>query len=205
MSSRRNTEPPTVTHDDALLDAARDSILAVGWRRTTLTEVARRAGVSRMTLYRRWPDMQTLLADLMTREWAALTLPGAGDDDGDGDGDDRPALHRVASGVSRAVTALRGNPLFAQILQLDPELLLPYLLDRRGRTQDTLLGVLVQAVTDGQRDRSVRAGPATLLARSVLLATYGWVLSARTMSDAGVSVESLDAELRLLVERYLAP
>lgn len=207
MSSRRNIEPPTVTHDDALLDAARDSILAVGWRRTTLTEVARRAGVSRMTLYRRWPDMQTLLADLMTREWAALVLPGAGDDDGDGDGDgdDRPALHRVASGVSRAVTALRGNPLFAQILQLDPELLLPYLLDRRGRTQDTLLGVLVQAVTDGQRDRSVRAGPATLLARSVLLATYGWVLSARTMSDAGVSVESLDAELRLLVERYLAP
>lgn len=203
MSSRRNIEPPTVTHDDALLDAARDSILAVGWRRTTLTEVARRAGVSRMTLYRRWPDMQTLLADLMTREWAALVLPGAGDDDDDGD--DRPALHRVASGVSRAVTALRGNPLFAQILQLDPELLLPYLLDRRGRTQDTLLGVLVQAVTDGQRDRSVRAGPATLLARSVLLATYGWVLSARTMSDAGVSVESLDAELRLLVERYLAP
>lgn len=205
MSSRRNIEPPTVTHDDALLDAARDSILAVGWRRTTLTEVARRAGVSRMTLYRRWPDMQTLLADLMTREWAALVLPGAGDDDDDDDGDDRPALHRVASGVSRAVTALRGNPLFAQILQLDPELLLPYLLDRRGRTQNTLLGVLVQAVTDGQRDRSVRAGPATLLARSVLLATYGWVLSARTMSDAGVSVESLDAELRLLVERYLAP
>ena len=33
------TEP-----EDAYLDAARDCILDVGWRRTTLTEVARRAG-----------------------------------------------------------------------------------------------------------------------------------------------------------------
>ncbi len=57
---------------DAYLDAARDCILDVGWRRTTLTEVARRAGVSRMTIYRTWGDMPTLLGDLMTREWAGV-------------------------------------------------------------------------------------------------------------------------------------
>ena len=33
-----------------------------GVRRTTLTDVARRAGVSRMTIYRRWPDVRTLVA-----------------------------------------------------------------------------------------------------------------------------------------------
>ena len=60
------------TDESLLLDAARECILAVGWRRTTLTDVARRAGVSRMTIYRIWPDMQTLLADLMTREWSLL-------------------------------------------------------------------------------------------------------------------------------------
>src|SRR6476659_7358351 len=121
MSSLRNNEPPGFTPDDALLDAARECILAVGWRRTTLTEVARRAGVSRMTLYRRWPDMQTLLADLMTREWVTLARPGAADAT-----DDSPARERVAAAVTRSVTALRGNALFAQILHLDPELLLPY-------------------------------------------------------------------------------
>ena len=47
-------------------------ILDVGWRRTTLTEVARRAGVSRMTIYRTWPDMPQLLGDLMTREWGGV-------------------------------------------------------------------------------------------------------------------------------------
>ena len=54
---------------EGYLDAARESIFAVGWRRTTLTDIARRAGVSRMTIYRRWDDMQTLLADLLVREW----------------------------------------------------------------------------------------------------------------------------------------
>jgi AcrR family transcriptional regulator len=33
--------------EDTILDAARDCILAVGVRRTTMTDVARRAGVSR--------------------------------------------------------------------------------------------------------------------------------------------------------------
>ena len=57
---------------DLYLDAARDCVLDVGWRRTTLTEVARRSGVSRMTIYRTWSDMPTLLADLMTREWGEV-------------------------------------------------------------------------------------------------------------------------------------
>ncbi|MCW2850996.1 MAG: TetR/AcrR family transcriptional regulator, partial [Nocardioides sp.] len=65
MPSLRNN--PSGEPGDAYLDAARACILDVGWRRTTLTEVARRAGVSRMTIYRSWSDMQTLLGDLMTR------------------------------------------------------------------------------------------------------------------------------------------
>ena len=77
----------------AYLDAARACILDVGWRRTTLTEVARRAGVSRMTIYRTWSDMPQLLGDLMTREWgnvvaAIVDGPDAGRDAG------RPAGHR---------------------------------------------------------------------------------------------------------------
>jgi AcrR family transcriptional regulator len=38
---------------EAILDATRASVLDFGIRRTTLTDVARRAGVSRMTVYRR--------------------------------------------------------------------------------------------------------------------------------------------------------
>ena len=146
--------------DDAMLDAAREAILAVGWRRTTLTDVARRAGVSRMTLYRRWPDMQTLLGDLMTREWSAMTpaVPAVEAPSG---------AARVAGGVAATVAALRANELFAKIVHVDPELLLPYLLDRRGRTQDSLLELLAAGIGEGQRAGSVRAGDPVVLARAV--------------------------------------
>ena len=178
--------------DHALLDAARDAILAVGWKRTTLTDVARRAGVSRMTLYRRWPDMQTLLADLMTREFAGAVRPG---DPGDG----------LAAGIAATVATLRGNPLFRKIVEVDPELLVPYLLDRRGRTQDVLLGLVESAIAAGQESGQVRPGDPTLLARSLLLAAHGFAISAQTMTDDEVTEDALDAELVRLVDGYLAP
>src|SRR3954471_20757714 len=56
----------------AILDATHASVLAVGVRRTTLTDVARRAGVSRMTVYRLVPDVTTLILEVMSREFAAL-------------------------------------------------------------------------------------------------------------------------------------
>ena len=59
-------ESPSV--DDQILDAARSCVLDFGLRRTTLAEVARRAGVSRPTVYRRWPDTRAVVADLLTRE-----------------------------------------------------------------------------------------------------------------------------------------
>ena len=183
--------------EDALLDAARHCILAVGWRRTTLTDVARRAGVSRMTIYRRWPDMQTLLSDLMTREWSGVVETA-------GLGAAGSALERLTDGVPATVRALRSNDLFRKIVDVDPELLLPYLLARRGRSQDAVLGLLEQAISAGQDDGSVRAGDPGLLARGVILAAHGFVLSGETMADGRLTVDDLDAELRALTERYLA-
>ena len=189
----------SATGDVALLDAARANILAVGWRRTTLTDVARRAGVSRMTLYRRWPDMQTLLADLLVREWGGLIDIALLDPDVA----DATGRQRLGRGVVATVAALRENPLFVKIVEVDPELLLPYLLDRLGRNQEHVLELLASAIRAGQADGSVRAGDSDLLARSLLLAVQGSVLSARTMPDSLRG--PLDAELALLVERYLAP
>jgi AcrR family transcriptional regulator len=185
------------TLEDPYLDAARESILAVGWRRTPLTDVARRAGVSRMTIYRRWPDMQALLGDLLVREWGNLI------DDALLDADGLPSLERIARGVTGTVAALRANPVFQRILDVDPELLLPYLLDRRGRNQDHVLDLLATAIRNGQSDGSVRSGDPDLLARALLLALHGFVISRATMAD--VPADELDVELKTLIERYLQP
>jgi AcrR family transcriptional regulator len=199
----REVEPRS--GDDAYLDAAREAILAVGWSRTTLTDIARRAGVSRMTLYRRWPDTQTLLADLMTREWGAVVARAAEQASSTPD-----ARARITSTVVATVGALRENELVRRIVDVDPEELLPYLLDRRGRSQQYVADATATLVEEGQRDGSVRAGDPTTLARALLLATHGFVLSAHTMVDGAsngrdADVSHLDAELAHLVDRFLAP
>jgi AcrR family transcriptional regulator len=197
MTSSRNT-PERRTADDALLDAARDCVLAVGLRRTTLTDVARRAGVSRMTMYRRWPDMASLVADLMTREWSGLATRAQAAALGE------TARQRLVDGLATGARQLRNHPVFRRIVELDPEVLLPYLVDRRGTSQDRMLATLMETIAEGHADGSVRPGGSQLLGRGVLLALHGFVISAATMTDE-VTEADLDDELRLLLDRYLAP
>ncbi|MFE5909144.1 TetR/AcrR family transcriptional regulator [Streptomyces wedmorensis] len=188
---------------DPVLDAARDCVLAVGVRRTTLTDVARRAGVSRMTLYRRWPDVRTLVGDLMTREWIAVAADAMPPAD-----DDLPERTRIVEGLVGGVASFRAHPLFRKILDVDPELLLPYVLDRRGASQDALLGLLVTALEDGHEDGSVRHVQADLQARSLLLVVQSFTLSLRTMADETdpeLSEAAFLGELRTLLERTLTP
>ena len=201
-SIRHNPEPEETSRDDGYLDAAREAILAVGWSRTTLTDIARRAGVSRMTLYRRWPDTQTLLADLMTREWSAVvTAAAAASADG-------TARERITRGVVATVQGLRANDLVRRIVDVDPEVLLPYLLTRRGRSQEHVADATAALIAEGQRDGSVRTGDPETMARALVLAAHGFVLSAHTMVDAATAdpdLRPLDAELVHLVESYLLP
>src|SRR4030081_1128579 len=72
LADTRTRQAAARVGDDVLLDAARRCVLAVGVRRTTLAEIARTAQVSRMTLYRRFPDVRSVLAALMTREFSVL-------------------------------------------------------------------------------------------------------------------------------------
>lgn len=191
------------TAEDGYLDAARATILAVGWRRSTLTDVARRAGVSRMTIYRRWPDMQALLADLMVREWGPLvlgrlTLGRRGSEPLDRAG--------IADTVVDGLRSVRENALFAKIVEVDPELLLPYLIQRRGRTQDLVLDVLTDTLAAARETGEVRDADPRLLASSILLTLHGFLLSAATMTGPGrPDLDALDAELGHQLERYLAP
>ena len=203
----------------AVLDAARESILAVGWRRTTLTDVARRAGVSRMTLYRRWPDMTGLLGDLLTREWTAAMATVT-----EAPHPEESLLDQVQQAVVEVARAIRDDELFAKIIHVDPELLLPYLLHRRGRSQELVLAMLEPLLREGQRRSEIRPGDPVLMARTLLLTAQGFTLSVQTMTDGGsemvpeeivkqpsrraaapTTVADFETELGTLVHRYLAP
>ena len=120
-------------------------------------------------------EFDALLGDLMTREWASLVDLGP-----------RGANHRdrLVAGVVGTVTALRANELFTRIVELDPEMLLPYLLERTGRSQEHVLGLLVHGITAGQEAGAIRSGDPAVIARSIVLTAHGFTLSAQTMNLA---------------------
>ncbi|QUX28329.1 TetR/AcrR family transcriptional regulator [Nocardiopsis akebiae] len=194
MASIRNVE-------DRILDAARACVEAFGVRRTTLTDVARRAGVSRPTVYRRWPDATALVADLLTRELRRI-LADQGEGPGGPAGEDvRTRLVRHAAGVARALLA---HPLFVRIVDTEPELLATYTFQRLGTSHHAALELVEPVVAEGQRDGSVRAGDPAVLARLVLVTVQGTVTSRRLFAD--VTDESgLVDELAALLDGYLRP
>lgn len=187
---------PSQRHsDDAILDAARDCVLAVGVRRTTLTDVARRAGVSRMTLYRRYPDVAGLVGDLLTRELGALVAAQA-----EVATAARTGRARAVARLVHGVRALRAHPVMRKVMDVDPELLLPYLVTRLGGTQRIALESVTADLVQGQRDGSIRPGDPAVLARAVLLVVQSFVFSLDTV---GADTEQLYAELTTLLDSYL--
>src|SRR3954452_2551038 len=180
-----------------VLDATRAAVLAVGVRRTTLPDVARRAGVSRMTLYRLVPDVTTLILEVMTREFAALIA------------ESEQRVRRRRSGRARAVAAtvelvrrLPDAPLFRRVVDVDPELLLPYLTDRLGATQRLAIGHVRRLLADGVADGSIRRADLDVLSLTVLFATTPFVVSARLLGDEQRAA-ALD-ELGRMLDSWLA-
>lgn len=180
---------------DRLLDAARECVLAVGVRRTTVTDVARRAGVSRMTLYRRFPDLEGVLAALMTREFGRLVATAAAQASG------ATTRERVVAMVVHGSRALAGDPLFVRLLDVDPELLLPYVTRRLGGMQRIAVaaGAEALAVDDG----SVRTGVAPeVLSAAIELIARGFVLASHGELEPGLDPW---AELGRAIDGYLRP
>lgn len=201
MSQHRNAPASELTahnaiEDDRILDAAYPLLLSIGPRRLTMADVARQAEVSRATLYRRWPNVRSFVAALITREWSALAVDAI-------DCSEPVGRVRLVRGVVAIASASRGHPLLRMIVEMDPEFLLPYLLERRGASTDMQLRLLTAEIRAGQRDGSIRRGDAGVLAACILLTTMSFVLSARVVVADERSVRRLDSELGRMLDGYL--
>ena len=180
----------------AILDAALAEVLAHGIRRTTASDIARRAGVSRQTLYRYWPDAQALFAALLTRELLAALPP---------DGGEGPAtLDDLVSLLADTAEAVRRMPLVDRLRDTDPELFARYILERLGTSQRAIHADLVVRIAGGQARGIVRAGDAAAMAAMVLLLIQSAIQSAPLM-DEWLDAASWRTELALAVGGYLRP
>lgn len=64
--------------EDALLDAAWQVLVELGYNGFTFEAIAARAGTSRPVLYRRWPRREDLLIATLARYWQPIEIPDTG-------------------------------------------------------------------------------------------------------------------------------
>jgi AcrR family transcriptional regulator len=183
----------------ALLDAARSCVAERGIARTTVSDVARRAGASRMTVYRSFPDAATLWSSLLTREIgsivedaeaAAATLP--------------TARERLIEATLRAVAAIRDDAVIRRVIELDGERLLPYLTVRRGQAQEIAIAAIREHLHAGSRDGSIRKLHAEAAARLLELVLRSLLTASPGLVDDALT-PAIDAELRVMLDAWLRP
>jgi TetR/AcrR family transcriptional regulator, repressor for uid operon len=113
-----------VAGEDTLFDrvaaAALDEFAEHGIRRTSMEDIARRAGVSRMTVFRRFASKQRLvevvIAGEVHRGMQELDLLWEGAE---------TLEDRLVAGFEFAGRYVRGHPLFDRLLRSEPDVLLP--------------------------------------------------------------------------------
>src|SRR5690242_12266311 len=180
---------------DRILDAAADCVLAFGVERVTLAEIARRAGVSRPTIYRRWPDTRALLAALLTARilGALRDVPSRG-------GGREALVERIVGLAER----LRRDEVVMSVFHSAPQLAMVYIAERLGTSQQILIDAVAADLEVAQRDGSVRSGDPRQLAAMCLLITQSTIQSAQIVEPI-LNADALAVELAHSLNGYLKP
>jgi AcrR family transcriptional regulator len=182
---------PTTTR---ILDAARDQFGTFGLRRSTVEDVARRAKVGRVTVYRRFDTKNALVEAVLVREarrfLAAFDAEVAG----------LPTMEeRIVAGF---VVALRGarSALIGRLLELEPETALPFLTTRGGPILGVLRDHLAASFVRAPDATAIHAAEATRVAEIFVRLTVSFLLTPE-------SIVPVDDELqaRAFARRFLAP
>ena len=186
---------PSSTVGDRILEAAAYCVTAYGVDRVTLAEIARRARVSRPTVYRRWPDIRSVLAALLTaRIVGALdAAPSSG-----------ASRAAVVGRVLAVAKHLRGDDVVMAVLQQAPELTMVYLTERLGTSQQILIDTLAADIKLAQESGSVRAGEPRQLAAMCLLIARSTIQSGAIVAPI-LDTDALDVELDHCLNGYLTP
>lgn len=193
IMSISNDDSSTIA--DRILEAAADCLIAYGVDRVTLAEIARRARVSRPTVYRRWPDTRSVLAALLTARITGVLdcVPSCG-----------IGRESLVARVVAVAERLRHDAVIMSVLHSAPELAMVYISERLGTSQQILIDAVAGELKLAQDDGSVRHGDPRQLAAMCLLITQSTIQSAQ-MVEPILDADALAVELTHALNGYLMP
>jgi AcrR family transcriptional regulator len=142
--------------EQRLLDAALEAATIHGITKLSMGDVARRAGLSRQTLYRYFPSKDALIAAVVGAETTSLieqVIGAAAPID-----DPRRSLEAA---LLTALRLLRDHPLLDRLLTTEPESLLP-LLTTEGSPAMSQVRAVVELLVAERAPAAVGADPVAL-------------------------------------------
>jgi len=191
MTSIRNVKDV----EERILDAAARLARIAPGRPAPIAELARQAGVSRPTVYRRFADGDAVVRALWQREVGRLleATPRTGDT--------RAALVEQVVELAERIST---HEVLAPTFHTDQALIARYIVDYLGAAQRALLHVLEEEIAIVQRGKTVRPGaPRELAAMTLLIAQSA--IQSRTMIAEYLPDASWRRELARALDGYLKP
>jgi len=181
--------------DDRILDAALELVSAYGPRRTSMDEIAERAGVARATIFRRFGSKDGVIDRLFTREVQRFlgamseTIAAAPD----------PTASIVETFVA-VVRYVSSHPLLDRLARVEPQILIESL--RTGSPSPFEVGCMFVAdrLRSGQRRGAIPARDADQIADVMVRLTLSYLLIPSLLVD----LEN-DEQMRTFARATIAP
>lgn len=179
------SDDPSSPEVEKILDAALDLFADIGIQRATIGDVANRAGVNRVTVYRRIGSKDDVIEAVITREATRLFT-----DIADAARLGKTFEDRVAASFATTVDSLRNNPILNRLLTLETETVLLRLTTEAGPLMTAAVAAVMhifeEAIEDGlvesTEDLAPRAEVLVRVVHSIVL-TPQVLVPLRTYDD----------------------
>lgn len=190
-----HTQEETDPMAERILDAALEQFKTFGLRRSTIDDVARRARVGRVTVYRKFENKNGLVGAVLLREArrlfaqfndAVAGLP-------------TPEDHLV-EGFVVAMRYAREHPLIGGLLAIEPETILPLLTLEAGPILAVLREFLVGHLSRAQKAGAMPDFDPAPVAELFVRAAISFLLTPQSV----IPTET-DEQMRNLARLYLTP
>lgn len=198
MTTRRPPLRKDATPEEqeaAIVEAAGREFAEVGFRRASMDRIARLSGVSRSTLYRRFPNKDELLSTVGAQQrerWMThLVASTAG----------LNAQDAFVEAFCEAFKQLQEVPLLRRMLDIEPDVV-EMLLGVRSDTSGLLLNQLIDAIAD-----TLQHAGATMPRDQLRIVVETYIrITASFVNLPSITFDLTDdAQIRAYAARYLAP